>query len=125
VKRSFTAISVKQFTRSIVCSLVVCMAASQLSGCGVISRGIIYTDTIQPLCKDLRGTTLGSKSASGSSKRIEIPTSRIDLSAEWDTRAIGDIARSNGITVVNGCDSRRQSVLLGMWRKDAVIIYGD
>jgi hypothetical protein len=26
---------------------------------------------------------------------------------------------------VYGCDSRRQSFLLGLWRKDEVIIYGE
>ncbi len=95
------------------------------TGCGIISRGAIYTDTIQPLCVDARGTSLGTRSASGSSKRLEIPTTRIDISAEWDTRAIGDIAREHGMTTVHGCDSRRQSILLGLWRKDEVIIYGD
>ncbi len=96
-----------------------------LSGCGVITRGIIYTDTTQPLCKDLRGATLGSKAASGSSKRVEIPTTRVDIGAEWDSRAIGDIAKGHGITVVHSCESRRQSVLFGIWRRDEVIIYGE
>ena len=96
-----------------------------LSGCGVVSRGLLYTDTIQPLCRDLRGTTLGLREGRGDSKRIEIPTTRIDLSAEWDSRAIGDIARKNGIKTVYGCDSRRQSYVLGLWRQDEVIIYGE
>lgn len=95
------------------------------AGCGVVSRGLLYTDTIQPLCKDARGTDLGSKTASGSSKRVELPTARVDLTAEWDSRAIGDIAREHGITTVNGCDSRRQSYVFGIWRKDEVIIYGE
>ncbi len=95
------------------------------SGCGVISRGLIYTDTIQPLCKDMRGTGLGNMTGSGSSKRVELPTARVDLTAEWDSRAIGDIAREHGITTVYGCDSRRQSYVLGIWRKDEVIIYGE
>lgn len=96
-----------------------------LSGCGVISRGMLYTETIQPLCRDLRGTDLGTKVGTGSSKRVEIPTTQIDLTAEWDSRALGDIARKNGISVVHGCDSRRQSYLLGLWRRDEVIIYGE
>jgi hypothetical protein len=95
------------------------------SGCGVISRGLLYTDTVQPLCKDLRGTTLGNKKGYGSSKRVEIPTTRIDLAAEWDSRAIRDIAKRHGISIVHGCDSRRQSYVLGLWRKDEVIIYGE
>ena len=98
---------------------------SGLSGCGVVSRGLLYTDTVQPLCRDQRGTDLGSKVGSGSSKRVEIPTTQIDLSAEWDSRAIGDIARKHGISVVHGCDSRRQSYVLGIWRRDEVIIYGE
>jgi hypothetical protein len=96
-----------------------------LSGCGVVSRGLLYTDTIQPLCKDARGTTLGSQRASGSSKKIETPTARVDIAAEWDSRAIGDIAKQHGIKTVYGCDTRRQSYVLGIWRKDEVIIYGE
>jgi hypothetical protein len=109
-------------------SLVLLMSSllvSTCAGCGFVSRGLLYTDTIQPLCKDLRGTTLGTKVGSGSSKRIEIPTTRIDVSAEWDSRAIGDIAKEHGISTVYGCDSRRQSYVLGIWRKDEVIIYGE
>jgi hypothetical protein len=108
--------------RSVAYILVLTLS---LTGCGVVSRGLLYTDTIQPLCVDARGTALGTKSASGSSKRLEIPTTRIDLTAEWDSRAIGDIAREHGIRTVYGCDSRRQSILLGIWRRDEVIIYGD
>jgi hypothetical protein len=103
---------------------MMCIVAT-LSGCGVISRGLLYTDTAQPLCKDMRGTILGTKKGSAKSKRIEIPTTRIDLSAEWDSRAIGDIAKKHGITTVYSCDSRRRSYVLGLWRSDEVIIYGD
>jgi hypothetical protein len=65
------------------------------------------------------------KSGSGSSKRVEIPTTRVDIGAEWDSRAIGDIAKEHGISVVHSCESRRQSVLFGIWRRDEVIIYGE
>lgn len=109
----------------LVVKTITVMVAVALSGCGVITRGIIYTDTTQPLCKDARRTTLGSKSGSGSSKRVEIPTTRVDIGAEWDSRAIGDIAKEHGISVVHSCESRRQSVLFGIWRRDEVIIYGE
>jgi len=103
----------------------VALVSALVSGCGVVSRGLLYTDTVQPLCRDLRGTDLGGKVGSGSSKRVEIPTTQIDLTTEWDSRAIGDIARKHGISVVHGCDSRRQSYVLGIWRRDEVIIYGE
>jgi hypothetical protein len=96
-----------------------------VSGCGFVTRGVLYTDTTQPLCKDARGTPLGQLSAGGSSKRIEIPTTQIDVTAEWDSRAIGDIAKKHGISTVNSCDWRRESYVLGIWRRDEVIIYGD
>lgn len=96
-----------------------------VSGCALPARGFVYTDTVQPLCHDLRGTPLGTKSGDGSSKRIQIPTTRLDITAEWDSRAIGDIAKENGIATVYGCDSRIQSLLMGLWRKDTVIVYGE
>jgi hypothetical protein len=96
-----------------------------LSACGRIPRGLLYTDTVQPFCTDLRGTTLGSKATSSATKAVEVPLSPVDLSAEWSTRAIGDIAKNNGINVVHSCDLRRESYVLGIWRRDEILIYGD
>lgn len=106
------------------CRLILGVVCASLSACG-LTRGILYTDTTQPLCVDARGTGLGTREARSSSKRVQIPTTRLDLTAEWDTRAIGDIARQHGITTVYSCDSRRESILLGLWRRDEVIIYGE
>lgn len=105
--------------------LGVLVVATSLTGCSPRARGIIYSDTVQPLCKDLRGTTLGSKTGDGSSKRIQIPTTRLDITAEWDSRAIGDIAKEHGMQTVHACDGRVESLLLGLWRRDTVIVYGD
>jgi len=117
----------KVITRSVrfIAHRALLLVLVSCSGCGLISRGLLYTDTKQPLCTDLRGTTLGSKSASGATKRVEIPTTKIDVSTEWDSRAIGDIGHAQGIKTVHGCDSRRQSYVLGIWRKDSVVIYGE
>lgn len=100
-----------------------------LASCAVVQAGclpgLLYTDTTQPFCTNLRGTPLGSSSGEGSSKKIELPTTRIDVSAEWDSRAIGDIAKQQGIETIRGCDSRRQSYVLGIWREDSIVVYGD
>lgn len=104
---------------------MVVLSMSLLAGCSPRARGIIYSDTVQPLCKDLRGTTLGSKTGDGSSKRLQIPTTRLDITAEWDSRAIGDIAKEHGMQTVYACDTRVESVLLGLWRRDTVIVYGE
>ena len=73
----------------------------------------------------MRNTKLGSKVAKGSSYRAKIPTTRIDLTAEWSSRAIGDIAKKNNIETIYFCDQKIVSVLGGIFRKEQVIVYGD
>ncbi|HMO19020.1 MAG TPA: TRL domain-containing protein [Oligoflexia bacterium] len=87
--------------------------------------GLLYTDIIRPECTDMRGTTLGTKSARGGAYKVEIPTNRIDLTAEWNSKAIGDIAKKNGLTKVYGCDQRTLSILAGIFRKEEIIVYGE
>ena len=101
-------------------ALIACLAVG--SGC---TPGLLYTDITRPLCENLRGRPLGTRSAEGISKRVEIPTTRVDITAEWDSRAMGDIAKAHGIKTIYACDSRRRSYVLGIWREDSVIIYGD
>jgi len=92
------------------------------SGC---ASGLLYTDIIRPECTDMRGTGLGNKTARGGAYRVELPTNRIDLIAEWNSKAIGDIAKNNGINTVYGCDQRTISVLGGIFRKEEIIVYGE
>jgi hypothetical protein len=106
-------------------SFAVIIIALLCAGCGRISRGLLYTDQIRPLCVDFRGTGLGERTSSGATKVIDLPLTRVDLSLHWDSRAIGDIARAHGIETVYGCDLRTESYLLGLWRRDEVLVYGD
>ena len=59
--------------------------------------GFIYTDLVQPKCVDMRSTPLGQSVAKGGTYRFEIPTTRMDMSAEWNSRAIGEVAKKHGI----------------------------
>ncbi len=93
-----------------------------LSSC---ARGLLYTNTITPACTDMRGSTIGAATVSGGSYKIEVPTGRIDLTAEWDSRAIAEVAKRNGITKIHACDKKTFSILLGIFRKDEIIIYGE
>jgi hypothetical protein len=108
--------------RACIRGLSILLLLSTMTSC---APGLLYTDIIRPECKDLRGTKLGTKSARGGSHKIEIPTTRIDLGTEWRSRAIGDIAKANGIEVVYGCDKRTLSILAGLYRKREIIIYGE
>lgn len=93
-----------------------------LSGC---APGFIYTDVTRPRCKNMRQTIIGSKTVSNGAKQFSIPVTRVDLSAEWDSKAIGDVAKANGLTVVCACDERKLSILGGIWRKEEIIVYGE
>lgn len=106
-------------------TLLILLSVSALSGCSLIPRGLLYSDYKEPLCHDARGTTLGETIDPGSTKSVQIPLTQINLGAEWDTRAIGDIAKKHGIATVYGCDMRREFYLLGIWRRDEVIVYGN
>jgi|694.fasta_scaffold02333_7 hypothetical protein len=113
-------------TESILRRLTVILALGSVAvtqaGC---APGLLYTDLTKPFCKNLRGTPLGEAAAEGSSKKLEIPTTRIDVSAEWDSRAIGDIAKEHGIGTIRGCDARTQSYVLGIWSENSIVVYGD
>ena len=106
-------------------NLVRVFLASLLVLSSACSRGLIYTDSISPKCKDLRGTTLGTQSVRGGSFRVAIPTSRVNLTSEWSSTAIGEVAKNYGIKTVHSCDLRTLSVLAGIFRKEEIIIYGD
>ena len=96
-----------------------------LTGCGRFPRGLLYTDYIEPLCQNIRGKELGEKIVAGSTKGIEIPLTRLNLSTEWSSRAIGDVAKKHGIETVNGCDIRREYYVLGIWRREELLVYGN
>lgn len=114
-----------KYSRAIALAACIFSISSLISGCGMLPRGLLYTDITEPLCVDARGTPLGRSSAVGNSKRIKIPTTQVDLSAEWDSRAIGDIAKRHNLSVVYSCDARRRSYVFGIWQSDEVIVYGE
>jgi hypothetical protein len=91
------------------------------TGC---NPGFIYTNIKTPYCTNLRSTPLGPLQASAATRRVSIPTGRIDVTAEWDARGIGDIAQRFGIKEVFGCDQKRISVLGGLYSSRTVIVYG-
>jgi hypothetical protein len=100
-------------------ALILTLVAS--SGC---APGFIYTNVTTPYCKNLRGTELGSGEGVGSTKKISLPTGRIDFTAEWDSRGIHDVAAANGILEVMGCDQRRLSILGGLYSSRHINVYG-
>lgn len=93
-----------------------------LSAC---APGFIYTDIVRPECTDMRGTTLGTKEGRSGAFKVDIPTSRIEITAEKGSKSFGDIAKANNITTFYSCDERTISILGGLFRKEEMILYGD
>ncbi|MEW6743625.1 MAG: hypothetical protein AB1486_12790 [Planctomycetota bacterium] len=86
------------------------------SGCA-----LVYQETVVPLDTNFDSTpvfTDRTATAEGDVKRIDYY-----LSVEWDSNAIGDIARREGFETVYYADIETVSVL-GIWNQRIVHIYG-
>ena len=101
------------------------LVAMMLMLCSCAGKGYIYTDVTEPECVDMRSTKIGSKVGIGRTIKVEIPTTRIDLTAEWSSRAIGDAAKANNISTIYFCDKRTLSFFGGLYLKQQIIVYGD
>jgi len=87
-----------------------------LSGCGM---GIVYTHTLQPLSLDMHKTPVAQTEKTGDIKHISLGMA----SVAWDSAAIGDIAKKNGIKEVDFADLETLSVLM-VWHQYTVHVYG-
>ena len=86
--------------------------------------GFIYTDITEPECVDMRSTPIGEKTSKGGLYKIELPFTKVNLTAEWNTRGLGDVAKKGGISTIYYCDLRTLSILGGIYRKQETIVYG-
>ena len=94
-----------------------------MSGCAPLS-GIIYTHTFTPYTQDLHNTPFSETKAGDHVVKIKEPFSGLGLYAEFDSNAIGDIARKYGLTRVHFADLETFSVL-GFWTESNIIVYGE
>ena len=90
--------------------------------------GRIYTHIRGPLSTNFHETPVYSSKQKGREsdvKHLSIPLIKIDLSLDlmWNSNAIGDIARHQGIEEVYYADLERLSIL-GIWNQYTVHVYG-
>ena len=93
------------------------------SGCG-----LLYTNVTRPQSRNFNNTPIGSKKCTINAHKVNLPvmplaTSRV--SAEWDIGSIADAAQKAGITKIYYTDLHTFSILLGTYRRNSLIIYGD
>ena len=92
------------------------IAVLLVSGC---MSGVIYTHTWQPLTVDMDRTRVVSTGGSGDIKHIAIYMA----SVAWDSAAIGDIAKKQGLHELYFADLETFSVLR-IWNQYTVHVYG-
>jgi len=107
------------------------LAALLSVGCGaVVSNGhavlvgVVYTRVKYPLTSDLDRTPTAEAAGSGKVIRIKEPVSGYGIYAEFNSNAIGEIARSNGLKTLYYADIERLSIL-GIWRHDEITLCGE
>ena len=96
-----------------------------LTGCG-----LLYTNVVQPHSRDFNTTPIGTKQATLSAFTVRFPLlapplERTRISAQWDTEEINGVLEEAGITRMYYTDIKTQEFLLGTFRRQTVIIYGD
>lgn len=95
-----------------------------LSGC---TTGLLFSHTVSPLDLNQEQTQIGPTGKEGNIKNVYFITS-----AAWDSNAIGDIAKKNGIEIIYYADIEKlvifkflQLIYLGpVWSQYTVHVYG-
>ena len=101
---------------------LICMFYVICSGC---MKGFIYTNSTVPLVINMNNTSVGNTSAVISSKQFREPVSGLGISAEWNSRAIGDAAKHSDLTQINFADIHTFSIFGGIWKKQTVQVWGE
>ena len=101
--------------------ITLCVVSALLGAC---APGILYTDVTIPVVIDMHDTPRGERMVELSSKHIEEPITGAKLSAEWDSRAIGDAAQKGKLEEIYYADLRIFSLLGGIWSKQTIRVYG-
>ena len=106
-------------------ALALVALATSVPGC---VPGRIYTHIHGPLSTNFNRTPVFSGDQKGREsdvKHLSIPLFKIDVSVDlmWNSNAIGDIARNQGIEEVYYADLERLSIL-GIWNQYTVHVYG-
>jgi len=93
-----------------------------LSGC---TSGLIYTHTVRPLDLNHENTPTAEKIGQSDVRYLNIPLiARGQLSFLWNSNAIGDIARKNGLKTIYYADIEVLSILT-IWNQYTVHVYGE
>ena len=113
--------TMKLAASALVVALLVsgCMAGQMSGMMPGQTPGLIYTHTWQPLTDDMHRTAVGSASGAGDVKHLALCMA----SVAWDSAAIGDIAKKQGLKELYFADLESFSIL-SIWNRYTVHVYG-
>jgi predicted enzyme related to lactoylglutathione lyase len=113
------------------CACLAALIALGSTGCGAVVKnghavlvGAVYTRVKFPLTTDLSHTPAAVDTGGGKIVRIKEPFSGYGIYAEFNSNAIGEIAKRHGLKTVYYADIERLSIL-GIWRHDEIIVCGE
>jgi hypothetical protein len=93
-----------------------------------VGCGLLYNNTVRPHSTDFNQTPIGTKESSHSAFKITLPllplsTNRVQ--AQWDVSEIRTLAKEAGLTEIYYTDLKSIEFLLGTFRWQTIILYGD
>ena len=91
------------------------------TGC---AYGLLYTSIREPVVLDMCRTKRGTKEGIAGTRKVSIPATSVNLSAEWSSRAIGDAAGRAGLSEIYYADMKTFRILGGIWEEKTIEVYG-
>jgi hypothetical protein len=111
---------------SLILVLSLAFAGCTFLGDGMM-HGLVYKHYRRPLTVDLDATPSGcavGKEACGKLVKVSEPFTKVSLSAEWNSTAIGDLGRRYGLKKVYFADLEVKSIL-SIYTTTAIYLYGE
>jgi hypothetical protein len=95
-------------------------------GCsGIAPPGLIYRNVIQPYSVDYHDTKIGTKHCVIDEHSVSEPFTGYGVSVEWSADVIQNAATKAGITEITCMDEQTLSFLLGIYKRERLIVYGN
>lgn len=95
---------------------LICALALLLPGC---TTGLVFTHTVRPLSTNFDATPVGEREQEGDVKNLRV----YNVEVQWDSNAVGDVAREHGFEELYYADLETFSVL-GVWTQRTLHLYG-
>ncbi|MCM8533685.1 MAG: TRL-like family protein [Lentisphaeraceae bacterium] len=106
-------------TRLVILCVLFCLCTS----CAI--NGRLYTKKVVPFTENFKETPVGSKVCYIDDFKIQEPLSGYNVSAEWMRSNLLKEAQKAGMSEIYYADMETFSILLGIWTKRTLIVYGE